>query len=422
MLPEDYIPKKPFQSFKWKWASLQCTESLNDPVILLGVLFRMRKLELLNKKIKYSSHEFESEMYELSHAVSDSIKVDLCGRVGERNLIRNSGQYWRAVDLISSNHSGYIELTDFGRKVADREISQTEFSAITIQTFKLPNPRIQSKRECELWNEAGLSLYPLKLLLDILYELAKRQQGYITPEELTDIIIPLSGVRDAVLQDYVNFIQLYRTKKITLSGWPNCAECANDSRIAREFLLFLSNYGYLDKKKTHRDPERYDLNSDILPEIDQIIHTQTDGLISNVSLNNVIKSIQASNITYEVERKRIQQVNYKRPNQAGFRRDVLKAYKRCVITNMEMPEILQAAHIKPFKYKGEDTVANGLALRVDIHILFDSGHLRISPEGEIFLSSRAREDYGRSIPPQINIPSCTNPEFLKWRWENYNGI
>ena len=48
-LPLDFIPTKPFTDFKWKWASLQCTEGLNDPVVLLGILFRMRKLELSGK-------------------------------------------------------------------------------------------------------------------------------------------------------------------------------------------------------------------------------------------------------------------------------------------------------------------------------------------------------------------------------------
>ena len=87
-----------------------------------------------------------------------------------------------------------------------------------------------------------------------------------------------------------------------------------------------------------------------------------------------------------------------------------------------MPEILEAAHIKPFKYNGEDTVANGFALRTDIHILFDTGHLRISPDGDVELSIRARMDYGAMVPRSINIPDFTNREFLRWRWENYNGI
>ena len=87
-----------------------------------------------------------------------------------------------------------------------------------------------------------------------------------------------------------------------------------------------------------------------------------------------------------------------------------------------MPEILEAAHIKPFKYNGEDTIANGFAMRVDIHTLFDAGHLRISPDGRIELSNRARMDYGASIPPRIVIPEFTNREFLRWRWKNYNGM
>lgn len=87
-----------------------------------------------------------------------------------------------------------------------------------------------------------------------------------------------------------------------------------------------------------------------------------------------------------------------------------------------MPEILEAAHIKPFKYNGEDTVANGFAMRVDIHTLFDTRHLRISLDGEIELSNGVRMYYGASIPPRIVILSFTNREFLSWRWENYNGI
>lgn len=56
MLPKDFVPQKPFSEFKWKWACLECTEGLNDPVLLLSVLFRMRKLEPLGEK--YSSEAF----------------------------------------------------------------------------------------------------------------------------------------------------------------------------------------------------------------------------------------------------------------------------------------------------------------------------------------------------------------------------
>ena len=87
-----------------------------------------------------------------------------------------------------------------------------------------------------------------------------------------------------------------------------------------------------------------------------------------------------------------------------------------------MYEVLEAAHIKPFKYNGEDTISNGFAMRLDIHMLFDTGHLRIDEKGVVELSGRARLDYGSSIPPKIVIPDFINKEFIKWRWENYNGM
>lgn len=76
----------------------------------------------------------------------------------------------------------------------------------------------------------------------------------------------------------------------------------------------------------------------------------------------------------------------------------------------------------PFKYNGEDTIANGFAMRTDIHTLFDTGHLRISETGIVELSTRARMDYGATIPPKIVLPDFTNRDFIRWRWENYNGI
>ncbi|MDR1287200.1 MAG: HNH endonuclease [Treponema sp.] len=418
MLEKKYIPKLPFPDFKWKWASLQCTESLNDPVILLGVLFRMRKLE--NMGIKYSSPEFAHEMQELSNDVEDSIGINLSGRTGERNLIRNSGQYWRAVGLLEDgDRTGLIRLTDFGRRVADRDISQTEFAAITIQTFKLPNIKIQSTDECQSWLNSGIILYPLRLILNISKKLNGQGVPFVTTEELVKIVIPLSSNPNVMVDDYVNFILWYRAKEITLTGWPDCCSGANDKRIAREYLLFLSNYGYLLKQEGgNRLDEHYRYNDLLDSEITGILEQKASGQ----SLIQVAAQIRKNEIAAEIEKKRVESNTRNRPNQAKFRKEVLSACGRCIITNVTMPEVLEAAHIKPFKYHGEDTIANGFAMRIDIHILFDSGHLRISDIGEIDLSTKARMDYGAAIPPRIVLPGFTNRGFLKWRWDNYNGL
>ncbi len=415
MLKLDFVPVKPFPDFKWKWASLQCTEGINDPVVLLGVLSRMRKLEKEGRGIKYSSPDFAKEMEDLSNDIKGAVDVKLSSRTGERNLIRNSGQYWKAVGLIpaNGNHSGLIELTDFGRKVADHDISQSEFAVKVIQSLTLPNPAIQKPEECRLWNDNGLNFHPLALLLRILLDLYDydHSQAYLTNEEFLRIVIPLSGCR-AELQDYHNFVLQFRAHRIMLENWPDCTPKDNDQRFAREYFLFLSNYGYVNIEGESRSEEIYYVNQLIIDEIRAVVSKSSFAPISDSGINDIASEMERKRVSYSVSR----------PRQAAFRKVVLESCKRCIITNVTMPEILEAAHIKPYKYKGEDTVANGIAMRVDIHTLFDTGHLRISPEGDVELSGRARLDYGASIPPRIVIPEFTDKENIRWRWDNYNGI
>lgn len=417
-IPLDFVPKKPFPEFKWKWASLQCTEGLNDPVVLLGVLFRMRKLELSGKNLKYSSEAFAEELRSLAKDIEDrGIGVDIARRTGERNLIRNSGQYWRSVGLIPRNDAGgTITLTPFGRLVADRKISQTEFAAITIQTFSLPNPAVQSEEECRLWKSAGLSIKPLMLLLSILQKLDDNEGcGYLTRNELIKIVIPLSAVKDITAEDFASIVVAYREGRLDVSSWPDCCTSANDHRIAREFLLFLSNYGYAEIHEC-RGEERFCYNRQLDDEIRELLSLSSRG-----GYDELLAQLKSTDVVSEIERKRVA-TGRKRKNQARFRREVLGKTPRCIITNVTMPEVLEAAHIIPFKYRGDDTRANGLAMRLDIHQLFDTGHLRIHANGSVFLTDRARMDYGALIPPIVHFPEWINPDFVRWRWDNYNGI
>ena len=412
MMNNRTIPVLPFPNYKWKWASFQCTEGINDPLVLLGVLFRMAKLE--NGITKYSSDEFANELKNLSVDLQGSgVNVDLARRTGSRNLIRNSGQYWKALNLIPQDSRGIIELTDFGRKVADR-------------TIRLPNSAIQTAEECTQWNNAGLTFYPLQLLLKISRALRESHsllntepidnKAYITVEELTKIIIPLSSVK-ASISEYVDYINDYRLGNLTLTNWPNCCPEANDLRIAREYLLFLSNYGYMIKEDgATRNSEKYYYNFSLDDEIQAILNNTTPFADYVQKLN----TLRSTDVISDVERKRVN--SQYRPNQARFRKEVLNACKRCIITNVDMPEVLEAAHIKPHKYKGEEITPNGIALRIDIHILFDAGHIRISEHGDVEVSPHARMNYGAVIPPSIRIPDYVDKEFLRWRWQNYNGV
>lgn len=417
--PLDYVPELPFEGFKWKWACLQCTEGINDPVVLLGVLSRMRKLEKLDTGLTYSSEEFAHELISLSKDISGrGIGVDLARRTGERNLIRNSGQYWKALGLLPSDTKGRILLTPFGRQVADAEISQADFAAITVSSFTLPNAFIQSEAECEQWRKHGLKIHPLSLILSVLRQLRElKEEPLITKDELVRIVIPLSGDPSVEIDAYARFIRAYRRRCIDISRWPNCIPAANDHRIAREFLLFLANYGYLIMFKDESGEECFRYNELIDDEIIQII-----GRSSDDSFMGIVDRMKSLHIGQEVERKRILRSQRGRPFQARFRRDVLGESPRCVISNVSMDEVLIAAHIVPFKYNGANDRSNGFCMRSDIHILYDANELRILPDGVVELSHRARLSYGAQIPPCIVIPDWIDRENIRWRCDNYKGF
>lgn len=425
MFDKNFIPQKPFDDFKWKWASLAPTESINDPVVLLGVLFKLNALS--EKNVKFSSDEYDAAMKELQADLdSANIKVNVTGRTGDRNLIRNSGQYWKSVGLLpKEERSGIITLTDFGKAVAERKISKTEFSAITIQTLSLPNERIQDEKECALWKHHGIKIFPLKIILSTLHllkdrEIDKKSQGWITTDELIKIIIPLSAYR-ASAEDYANFVYWYRTKQITLENWPDCTPRANDKRIAREYLMFLENYGYISTDEVavkNRYERKYFYNAEFDEEIMKILDVPQN----RIDLYEFMKNTSNGRFlaVQNIERKRYNR-NNARPLQAQFRQDLLSVSDRCLVTRVRMVGLLEAAHIKPHKYNGPDLKNNGILLRRDIHYLFDSGNLRIDVNGNIFISQSALEDYGRSIPDHIDIPDYVNKDYIRWRWENYDG-
>ena len=63
--------------------------------------------------------------------------------------------------------------------------------------------------------------------------------------------------------------------------------------------------------------------------------------------------------------------------------------------------MLQAAHIKPFADSGPNRVDNGLLLRSDLHIFFDSGYLTVTPNFRIEVSRRIKDEFenGREYYP-----------------------
>ena len=70
-----------------------------------------------------------------------------------------------------------------------------------------------------------------------------------------------------------------------------------------------------------------------------------------------------------------------RRGQGEFRLLVTDIYRRrCAVTQERTLPALEAAHIRPFGDGGEHKPQNGLLLRRDIHRLFDTGYVTITPD------------------------------------------
>lgn len=62
----------------------------------------------------------------------------------------------------------------------------------------------------------------------------------------------------------------------------------------------------------------------------------------------------------------------RRQGQPAFRQALLAAYEnKCAMTGCNVGQILEAAHVHPYKGAHTNAVGNGLLLRADIHTLFD---------------------------------------------------
>lgn len=404
-------PVKPFPSYKWRWAVLTPTESLNEPPVFLGVL------RVFNKFQNYapSSEEIMNGLAVVQQETNSS--VDLV-RTRDRNLIRNSGQYWKALGLLDEAH-GKVLVSPFGQLLAEGKITQVEFATTIVKTLELPNRKIIA--DTSEWDAAGLKIKPLELILDTLALIAEKfgtNEAYITPFELVRIIIPLAGAK-APLEDFSEAIIQHRQGKIDVSKWPDCATSSNDKRMAREFLIFLSNYGFCKRDSLARgnENERYQLASISKEEVVELHKLN----IIQSELEKVVKQIRITQIPANVERKRVSREVLERPYQNVFRKNILTVFgSSCIVTGVSIENVLEAAHIKPVEYKGDDSHHNGLCLRSDIHQLFDSNNLRILPSGALILSEAAstKNNYA-NLPSQIEIPNFVNKEFLDWRVKYY---
>ena len=118
-----------------------------------------------------------------------------------------------------------------------------------------------------------------------------------------------------------------------------------------------------------------------------------------------------------------------RLGQGTFRLAVTDIYeKRCAVTGEKVLPVLEAAHIQPVSVGGMHSVDNGILLRSDVHTLFDQGYVTVTPNFEVRVSSRLRDEFhngkhyyrfeGRAIWLPKTEAERPNREFLEWHGDS----
>jgi putative restriction endonuclease len=123
------------------------------------------------------------------------------------------------------------------------------------------------------------------------------------------------------------------------------------------------------------------------------------------------------------------QIIMPRLGQGSFRVLVTDVYqRRCSVTQERTLPALDAVHIKPFGKSGPHSVNNGILFRSDIHKLFDTGYVTISPDHHFEVSKRIKEEFengrdyyamhGKLLQLPLDKKLRPGSEFISWHNEN----
>lgn len=123
----------------------------------------------------------------------------------------------------------------------------------------------------------------------------------------------------------------------------------------------------------------------------------------------------------EDQRRRVVASIVRRRGQPAFRKALLAAYdSRCSVTGCDLVEVLEAAHVYPYKNEATNSVTNGLLLRGDVHTLFDLHLIAIDPDNlRVMTSPLLRgSEYasltGSQLATTVRREQTVNRNSLQW--------
>jgi len=258
----EIIPKLPFDSFGWRWASTGIASHLNQPNSLRAVLdtilingngannYTLEFKTLLNSICinKYSFTKEQAETLTKPSKFSNSNEPI--------TIIENSGNYWAHLGLLKTTGKN-AEVSELGKKFLTGELPEDDFISTLIDEYSLPNKAYKTT-EINKWESTKLKIHPLKLIQNIFVYLSenyKTEEQYITESELTNIVIPCSyDLEIFPIKDISKHIVRYRETSGKYSSWPkpqNNYSTDKGFRMANEFLYFLEVFDFLSSNKAN---------------------------------------------------------------------------------------------------------------------------------------------------------------------------
>jgi len=217
------------------------------------------------------------------------------------------------------------------------------------------------------------------LTRDFVVEAIKALAGRATPAQIQDWILPRRP--DFKISNVIPDLQLLTVNATARSNHfhnKKPRRCDTGDEFDLLFLESSGHYVFYDPKK-HGTWELASVQGD-----DKLRPLQILGAGPTAVLLTLLEEAERSK---EFNARSIQDARINalrqialRQGQPKFRRDLIAAYEgKCAVTQCDVQDALEAAHIVPFKGLHTNTVRNGLLLRTDIHTLFDLALLRIDP-------------------------------------------
>lgn len=115
-----------------------------------------------------------------------------------------------------------------------------------------------------------------------------------------------------------------------------------------------------------------------------------------------------------------------RLGQGEYRNKLLKIYPSCPVTGIELPEMVRASHIKPWRLSNDFERLdpyNGIILAVHVDVLFDKGFITFTSDG--VMKVKKREDI-KSVIDKLKLPTKVkikvendSLKYLEWHRNNF---